>query len=169
MTSQKYPLIFVVEDNSVYNKLILNHLHLHKLNRTESFLSGEEALKNISLKPDIIIQDYLLDGISGMDVLVATKRKYPETEFIFLSAQNSIEVAINCMKYGAYDYIVKDQYALNKLTDKINKIIVNHNIINSNKRFKQGITLFFIALGTIILIFVALTILFPNTFTLLGN
>ena len=169
MTNHKYPLIFIVEDNSVYNMLIVNHLHLHKLKRTESFLTGEEALKNINRKPDIIIQDYLLDGISGMDVLIATKKKYPETEFIFLSAQDSIEVAINCMKFGAFDYIVKDQHALNRLTDKINKIIINHNIINSNKRFKQGITLFFIALAAIILIFIALTILFPSTFTLLGN
>ncbi len=169
MTDHKYPLIFIVEDNSVYNKLILNHLRLHKLVRTESYLSGEEALKNINRKPDIIIQDYLLEGINGIDVLIATKKKYPETEFIFLSAQDNIEVAINCMKYGAFDYIVKDQHALNRLTDKINKLIINNNIINSNKRFKQGITLFFVALAAIILIFVALTIMFPKTFSLLGN
>src|SRR5674476_998396 len=88
MENQKYPLIFIVEDNSVYNKLIVNHLRSHKLIRTESFLSGEECLKNIDRKPDIIIQDYLLDGINGIEVLKATRKKYPETEFIFLSGQN---------------------------------------------------------------------------------
>ena len=50
MENQKYPLIFIVEDNSVYNKLIVNHLRSHKLIRTESFLSGEECLKNIDRK-----------------------------------------------------------------------------------------------------------------------
>ncbi len=164
MKNHKYPLIFIVEDNSVYNKLISNHLRSHKLINTESFLSGEECLKNIQRKPDIIIQDYLLEGINGLDVLVATKKKYPSTDFIFLSGQDSIEIAINCMRFGAYDYIVKDQYALIKLSDKINKILVHRELIASNKRFKKGITLFFVALTIIILIFACLAILYPTTF-----
>lgn len=164
MENQKYPLIFIVEDNTVYNKLIVNHLRLHKLTRTESFLSGEDCLKNIDRKPDIIIQDYLLDGMNGIDVLKATRKKYPDTEFIFLSGQNDIELAINSMKYGAYDYIVKDQFALKKLTDKINRITIHHELINSNKRYKLGITLFFIALVVIILILVSLTLFFPKIF-----
>ena len=167
MKNSKYPLIFVVEDNPVYNKLILNHLHTHKFLNVESFLSGEDCLKNIKLKPHIIIQDFLLEGVNGIDVLIATKRKYPETDFIFLSGQDSIEIAINCMKYGAYDYIVKDQYALVKLSDKINKVLVHRELINSNKRFKRGIMFFSIALALIILIFVILAIVYPTTFKIL--
>lgn len=169
MKNSKYPLIFVVEDNSVYNKLIVNHLHTHKLIHTESFLTGEECIKNIDRKPDIIIQDYLLEGMNGLEVLLAAKKKYPSIDFIFLSGQDSIEVAINCMKFGAYDYIVKDQYALIKLSDKINKILVHRALVTSNKRFKRGITLFAIALAIMILIFVVLTILYPTTFSILGN
>ncbi len=165
MRNQKYPLIFIVEDNTAYNKLIFNHLRSHKLINTESFLSGEECLKNIHRKPDIIIQDYLLDGISGLDVLVATKKKYPSTDFVFLSGQDNIEIAINCMRFGAYDYIVKDQYALIKLSDKINKILIHRELINNNKRFKRGIIFFSIALSIIILIFAILAILYPNTFS----
>lgn len=169
MKNQKYPLIFIVEDNSVYNKLIVNHLRSHKFVQVESFQSGEECLKNIHRKPDIIIQDYLLDGINGIDVLRATRKKYPGTEFIFLSGQDNMEVAINSIKFGAFDYIVKDQHALIKLTDKINKIMASHELVNSNKRFKLGITLFFIALAVILLIFASLTILYPRAFSILGN
>ncbi len=165
MRNQKYPLIFIVEDNPTYNKLIFNHLRSHKLINTESYLSGEECLKNIHHKPDIIIQDYLLDGISGLDVLVATKKKCPSTDFVFLSGQDNIEIAINCMRFGAYDYIVKDQYALIKLSDKINKILIHRELINNNKRFKRGILFFSIALSIIILIFAILAILYPNTFS----
>jgi DNA-binding NtrC family response regulator len=166
MENQKYPLIFIVEDNTVYNKLIVNHLRLHKLTRTLSFHSGEECLKNLDKKPDIIIQDYLLDGMTGIDVLKATRKKHPETEFIFLSGQNDIELAINSMKYGACDYIIKDQYALKKLTDKINKIITVHELVVSNKRYKIGITFFFIALAVILLTFIGLTVFFPQTFSI---
>jgi DNA-binding NtrC family response regulator len=164
MKNSKYPLIFVVEDNPVYNKLILNHLHTHKFPNVESFLTGEECLKNIHLKPDIIIQDFLLDGVNGLDVLITTRKRYPSTDFIFLSGQDSIEVAVNCMKHGAYDYIIKDQYALVKLTDKMNKVLAHRELINSNKRFKRGIMLFSLALALIILIFVILAIVYPTTF-----
>ena len=168
MENQKYPLIFIVEDNSVYSKLVVNHLRSHKLIRTESFLSGEECLQNIDRKPDIIIQDYLLDGINGIEVLKATRKKYPHTEFIFLSSQNDIEVAVNSIKYGAYDYIVKDQNALKKLTDKINEIMFKHEQVSNNKRFNLGIKLFFVALVVIILIFAGLALFFPNAFSILG-
>ncbi len=167
MKNNEFPLIFIVEDNSIYNTLIVNYLHNHKLLHTESFISGEECLKNIHRKPDIVIQDFVLDGINGIDVLMATKKRYPDTQFIFLSGQDSIEVAIKCMKLGAFDYIVKDQHALAKLTEKINKILVQHERIKNNKKFKLGITIFIIALAIIILIFVGLTILFPQTFSIL--
>ena len=101
MENRNDPLIFIVEDNSIYNRLIMSHLRSHKYIRVESFLSGEECLKNIDRKPDIIIQDYLLDGMTGIDVLKATKKKYPDTEFVFLSSQDNIEIASNSIKYGA--------------------------------------------------------------------
>ncbi len=166
MQNRTDPLIFIVEDNQVYNKLIVNYLHSKKFNRVESFLSGEECLKKISQKPDIIIQDYLLEGIDGIEVLKATKKTYPHTEFIFLSGQDSVDVAINTMKLGAYDYIVKDQMALKKMVDKITKIIAVQKLVKNNKRYKTGIALFFTALAAIILLLVTLSIIFPTKFNL---
>jgi DNA-binding NtrC family response regulator len=169
MQNQKDPLIFIVEDNQVYNKLVVSYLKSKKFERVESFLTGEDCLNNIYKKPDIIIQDYLLDGINGIDVLKATKKVHPEVEFIFLSGQDSVDVAINTMKFGAYDYIVKDQMALKKMADKITKITSVQDLVRSNKRYKVGVTLFFIALAIIILILVSLTIFFPERFSIWGN
>jgi DNA-binding NtrC family response regulator len=162
------PLIFIVEDNTVYNKLVVSYLRSQKFTRVESYLTGEECLKNIHKKPDVIIQDYLLEGMNGIEVLKATKKLYPDTEFIFLSGQDSVDVAINSMKYGAYDYIVKDQMALKKMVDKINKIISMRNLVKSNKRYKVGVTFFFIALAVLILVIISLTILFPDKFSIKG-
>lgn len=162
------PLIFIVEDNTVYNKLVVSYLRSQKFTRVESYLTGEECLKNIHKKPDVIIQDYLLDGMNGIEVLKATKKLYPDTEFIFLSGQDSVDVAINSMKYGAYDYIVKDQMALKKMVDKINKIISVRDLVKSNKRYKVGVTFFFIALAVLILVIISLTILFPDKFSFRG-
>ena len=169
MQKRTDPLIFIVEDNPVYNKLVVNYLHSKKFNRVESFLSGEECLKKIDMKPDIIIQDYLLEGIDGIEVLKATKKVHPHTEFIFLSGQDSLDVAINTMKLGAYDYVVKDQMALKKIVDKIIKIIAVQKLVKNNKRYKTGIALFFLALVLLILIIASMSIIFPNKFHLFGK
>ncbi len=164
MQKQTEPLIFIVEDNPVYNKLIVNYLQSKKSYRIESFFSGEECLQRIDEHPDIVIQDYLLEGIDGIAVLKQVKKIHPQTEFIFLSGQDSVDVAVNTLKLGAYDYIVKDQMALKKMLDKITKILALQALVRSNKRYKTGIIVFFIVLAVIVSLLFGLTFLFPGKF-----
>jgi len=164
MPDIKNPLIFVVEDNQMYNKLVVSYLKTNKFTKVESFFSGEEALKNMDKNPDIVIQDYLLEGMTGIEVLIKAKKSNPSVEFIFLSGQDSIDIAINSMKYGAYDYIVKDQMALQKLVNKINKINSVTELVKTNKRYKIGVVLFFIGIGIFIVLAIALAIMYPQIF-----
>ncbi|MBA4408353.1 MAG: hypothetical protein C0397_02890 [Odoribacter sp.] len=164
MPNTKNPLIFVVEDNQMYNKLVVSYLKTNKFTLVESYLSGEDALKNMDKNPDIVIQDYLLEGMTGIEVLIKAKKSNPNVEFIFLSGQDSIDIAINSMKYGAYDYIVKDQMALQKLVNKINKINSVTELVKSNKRYKIGVVLFFIGIGLFIVLAIALAIMYPQIF-----
>jgi len=164
MQNQDSPLIFIVEDNSIYNKFIASHLRSNKFQRIESFLSGEECLKNLYKKPDIVIQDYLLNGISGIDVLKTTKKINPGTEFIFLSGQDNLNIAVNTIKNGAFDYVVKDRFALKKLIDNINKIMKQRSAKYENKTQTKGIILFFIALMLLIMALVSLAAFFPKAF-----
>lgn len=164
MQNIKNPLIFVVEDNQMYNKLVVSYLKTNKLTNVESYLSGEEALQNMHKNPDIVIQDYLLEGMTGIEVLIKAKKSNPNVEFIFLSGQDSIDIAINSMKYGAYDYIVKDQMALQKLVNKIHKISSITELVKSNKRYRVGVILFFVALGLLVIATIILAIKYPRIF-----
>lgn len=164
MQNTKNPLIFVVEDNQMYNKLVVSYLKTNKFINVESYLTGEDALNNMHKNPEIIIQDYLLEGMTGIEVLIKAKKTNPNVEFIFLSGQDSIDIAINSMKYGAYDYIVKDQMALQKLVNKINKITSVTELVKSNKRYRIGVVLFFIGLALLIIVTLTLAILYPRIF-----
>jgi DNA-binding NtrC family response regulator len=155
-------LIFVVEDNRVYNKLIVSYLKTNKFTNVLPFYSGEDTINNLYRNPDIIIQDFLLDGMNGIEVLKKAKEQNPNIEFIFLSGQDNIDVAINTMKYGAYDYIVKDQMALKKMVNKINKIQSVNKLVKSNKRYRLGVIFFFIAIAIIILLVLTFTIFNPS-------
>lgn len=164
MQNNKNPLIFVVEDNQMYNKLVVSYLKTNKLTNVESYFTGEEALRNMDKNPDIVIQDYLLEGMTGIEVLIKSKKTNPNVEFIFLSGQDSIDIAINSMKYGAYDYIVKDQMALQKMVNKIQKINSVTELVKSNKRYKIGVVLFFVGLGILVIATLVLAIMYPQIF-----
>lgn len=166
MQNTKNPLIFVVEDNQMYNKLVVSYLKTNKFTNVESYLTGEEVLKNMHKNPDIVIQDYLLDGMTGIDVLIKAKKICPNVEFIFLSGNDNIDIAINSMKYGAYNYIVKDQMALQKLVEKIRKITTVSELVITKKRFQVGVILFFIGLGILILVTIYLAVMHPQIFGL---
>jgi len=137
METSDNPLIFVVDDSPIYNRLIVSQLRMNKFQRIESFFSGEECLRNIYKKPAIIIQDYLMNGINGIEVLKESKKRDPGIEFIFLSGDDSFELAANTIKYGASDYVVKDHLAFKKLILAINKVLNTHQTILPKKFFKM--------------------------------
>lgn len=164
MQNTKNPLIFVVEDNHIYNKLVVSYLKTNKYTNVESYLTGEDALQNMHKNPDIVVQDYLLDGMTGIEVLIKAKKIAPQVEFIFLSGNDNIDIAINSMKYGASNYIVKDQMALPKLVDKIRQLSTVSEIHQTKKRFKVGVVIFFVAIGLVILVTLFLAIKYPKVF-----
>lgn len=164
MQNIKNPLIFVVEDNQMYNKLVVSYLRTNKFTNVESFLTGEDVLKNMHKNPDIIIQDYLLDGMTGIEVLIKAKKTNPNVEFIFLSGNDSIDIAINSMKYGAYNYILKDQQALPKLVEKIQKINSVSEVVITKKGYKVGVVLFFVLIGLLVIATIILAIKYPQIF-----
>ncbi len=70
--------------------------------------SGERALEIMDkLKPDLVLLDLMLPGISGLEVLKNTKERGNETIVIMMTAYEILEKAVEAMKLGAYDYILK--------------------------------------------------------------
>ena len=70
--------------------------------------SAEEALeKAAQIRFDVAVLDLNLPGMSGIDLLTVLKERQPELEALMLTAHSSIETAVQAMKRGAYDYLVK--------------------------------------------------------------
>jgi two-component system OmpR family response regulator len=111
--------------------LFLKSLEIEFAQNTETaiktFATGELCLENISLNPDVIILDYHLDSIhknaiDGLETLDRIKTSNPQIPVIMLSSQDKIEVAVNCMKHQAFDYIVKSETAFIRLQKAITTI-----------------------------------------------
>jgi DNA-binding NtrC family response regulator len=139
MATKMNQLIYVVEDNQVYNKLITEYLKKQQYTNVKPFFSGEDCVKSIEKgeTPEIIIQDYFLENMNGLDVLRKVKKLNPEPEFVFLTNNESMEVAVNTIKYGAYDYIIKDNITLDKVIDRIGKITQLKSLERRNRLIQK--------------------------------
>ena len=160
MQNTKNPLIFIIEDSVVYRDLIVGYLQSKKYKNIKTFKNGEECFKELKLKPDIVILDYSYEGINGIEFMRKVKEEHPEIEFIFLSAQNKIPVAIKVMKLGAADYIIKNEQAPYRLVRSIEQLLAVIKKEKVQKGFNIGIVGFFIMLFIIIMAIIFISIFF---------
>ena len=128
--------VFLVDDDALYLRLLeIQFLEIGGY-EIESFSSGEECLENLSKKPDLIVLDYFLNSVNkdaknGIEILDQIKELNDHIPVVILSAQDKIEVAIDCMHHGAFDYVVKSETVFMRLQ----KIITS--IMEVNKLKKQ--------------------------------
>ncbi len=126
MNSKKISL-FLVDDDALYLKSLEFEFKQYADFFVETYATGELCMDSISHNPDIIILDYLLDGIdkkalNGIKTLDKIKLYNPDIAVIMLSAQDKIEVAVDCMHHKAYDYVVKSETAFTRLQKIITTI-----------------------------------------------
>ncbi|WP_117233326.1 quorum-sensing sigma-54 dependent transcriptional regulator LuxO [Vibrio maerlii] len=70
--------------------------------------TGKDALVSLAERtPDLILLDLRLPDMTGMDVLYSVKRDYPDVPVIFMTAHGSIDTAVEAMRHGAQDFLIK--------------------------------------------------------------
>ena len=119
--------LFLVDDDAVFLKSLEIEFLQHADFAIETFATGELCMANLSHNPDVIILDYLLNGIdknamNGIETLDKIKAFNPDIPVVMLSSQDKIDVAINCMHHGAFDYVVKSETAFLRLQKIITTI-----------------------------------------------
>lgn len=102
--------------------------------------SGEAAMAAMEVdKFDVIISDIKMPGMSGMDVLQRVKDKSPETEVLLMTAYAETQTAVNAMKMGAYDYIIKP-FEVDELRHKVKNILKKSELVTENRVLKKKLT-----------------------------
>lgn len=70
--------------------------------------TGHDAIRSISERePDLILLDLRLPDMMGMDVLYEVKRDHPHVPIVFMTAHGSIDTAVDAMRHGAQDFLIK--------------------------------------------------------------
>ncbi|MFT4532802.1 MAG: DNA-binding NtrC family response regulator [Saprospiraceae bacterium] len=131
--------IFLVDDDLFCLNMYEQHLRNLGFHDVLMFQSGTDCLNSLIEYPDIIFLDYKMDTLNGFEVLKKIKRFNPNINVVMVSAQEDLQTAVDALKYGAFDYIIKSDQEVEKMAQVINRISSLDKIVKKQKpsRFKS--------------------------------
>ena len=115
------PLVMLVDDEAPFVETMTKRLSKRDLNVIAAF-SGQEALETLDKHRDVdvVILDVKMPGMDGIETLKKLKAGYPLIEVVMLTAHATVESAIEGMKFGAFDYLMKP-CDMEQLLGKVNE------------------------------------------------
>lgn len=129
--------ILVVDNEEKFCKVIKASLELEDL-PVEYRTSGKDALHYLKNNPaDVVITDLRMDVMDGLQLLEQVKQAYPRIEVIIMTAYATQKTAVDALKKGAYDYLIKP-FEMDELTLRIRRILDQQQIVAENKRLRQN-------------------------------
>lgn len=128
--------IMVVDDEMIVRESFLHWFQRYG-HHTEAAASGFEALERMEREPfDILLVDIKMPGMNGIELLAKVKEEYPDTIVIIITAYGSIASAVDAMKMGAADYLLKP-FKPEQLSLVMEKVIHQKQLI-SECRYLKG-------------------------------
>jgi FixJ family two-component response regulator len=120
---EKSKLKFFIVDDDHFCRM-LYHQHLVNLGYQDNLLfdNGYDCIEKMNLQPDVIFLDYDMKSLNGIEVLRAVKQINSTAHLLILSGNDDSRIAVDAMKYGAYDFIKKGDRDLEKISTVINRI-----------------------------------------------
>ncbi|HRK54810.1 MAG TPA: response regulator [Cyclobacteriaceae bacterium] len=109
--------IFLIEDDEIYAEFIKKALGQNSEYQISTFTTAEDALKEINGKlPDVLIIDYKLPGMSGIDLYEKIKDLIKDSnKVIMLSALDDGNMVLSFIQKGVRDYVIKDENVIESL------------------------------------------------------
>ena len=99
--------VLLVDDEAEFSETLIKRMKKRNVDIT-GVKSGEEALMALDQNQvDVVILDVRMPGMDGIETLKEIKRKHPLIEVIMLTGHASVEVAVQGMELGAFDYLMK--------------------------------------------------------------
>lgn len=137
MAAEK-PLILIVEDEAKMRRLLELQLAEEGF-RAQTAPDAEAGLKLINKEPfDLVVTDFRLPGMSGLEFLQAAKRTNANLPIIIMTAHGTVESAVEAMKVGASDYVLKP-FSLAELMLVIRKELGTHQLREENRSLREAL------------------------------
>jgi len=133
------PKILVIDDDTSLRRVLEYNLQSEGY-QVQTAASGEEGIYWFGqCQPSLVITDMKMPGMDGLTVLKAIKERSPETLVIIITAFATVDVAVEAMKEGAYDYITKP-FNRDELRLTVKKALQFSGLADENRRLKHELS-----------------------------
>lgn len=131
--------ILFVEDNPSDAQLIWSNISRSNIEFVKEFVDTEkEYISALNMfVPDLIISDFSMPQFNGMTALLIRNELTPDIPFLIVTGAQNEEIAVECMKAGADDYVIKQN--LSRLGEAINSAINKKEIIKQKKFIEENL------------------------------
>jgi DNA-binding NtrC family response regulator len=129
--------IFIVEDDPWYGEILAYHLGLNLNYKINRFETGKDCLSKMHLKPDLVTIDFSLPDMQGDQLFKKIREINPQVPVIIISAQEEINVAVNLLKMGVNDYLIKDEATKDLLWNSIVRIRETQSLKNEVAQLRE--------------------------------
>ena len=120
--------IYIVEDDKWYGEILEYHISLNPEYKVTKFLNARDCLAQMHLRPDLITIDFSLPDMEGDMLYKKIRAIDPNVPVIVISSQDNVAIAVNLLKMGVTDYLVKDENTKDLLWNSIIRIRENQTL-----------------------------------------
>ena len=131
--------ILLVDDDAAFRHVMAGELK--RAGHTVAVAStGAEAIQKCQeIEPEVVLLDLRLPGMDGLDVLKTIRERHPSSEVIMLTGHGTIDTAIDSIRMGAFDYVIKP-CPLDELQMRIQRAIERRSLRQRANLLERGLT-----------------------------
>ncbi len=114
--------LLIIDDEKQIRELLLQYFERLGF-AVRAVASGKDALKKVeSFSPNVVLLDYMLPGVTGLDIFPQIKNIFPFAKVIILTGRGSEEIAVEALKLGVDDYVTKP-FELSRIRDVVRQYL----------------------------------------------
>jgi DNA-binding NtrC family response regulator len=132
--------LFIVEDDKTYGRMLKYVAEMNPDYEVFWYKTGKECLDNLHLKPSVISLDYSLPDMTGVEVLKRIKQHNQSIGIVIISGQQDVGTAVELLKAGAYDYIIKNEEIKERFLNTVRNLLQNQHLVSEVETLREALS-----------------------------
>ena len=126
------PRIFIVDGDPFWTGVLSEMLQKLGFTNIRTFSSGNNCIQNLQQNPRLVFLDYRMEDVGGLKILHEIKKYNPFAYVVFCTAHQDLGVAVDAIKFGSADYLLKENATMKEISDVLENLNKEQLVTNQH-------------------------------------